>query len=151
MSMIEDRIEVFINGVIHYFNHVSENDVNVGAPYLIENKTPTAHDYTGIISITGPWKGCVYFTAPGILVKHMLLKLGESDTSVSNILDMVGEVANTVSGNARREFGRDFLISVPVVIEGKPSGIHLPADLRSYVIPIQWKSYKAAVVVCLQS
>ena len=40
------------------------------------------------------------------------------DTSVDNILDLVGEVANTISGNARKVFGREFLISVPVMIEG---------------------------------
>lgn len=148
--MSENTIQVFIDGAIRYFEHTSDKDVTVGTPYLIENDQPAAHDYTGIISITGPWKGCVYFTAPGILVKHLLMSIGEPDTTEENILDLVGEVANTISGNARREFGSDFVISVPIVIQGKPSAIHLPANLRSYVIPITWKSYKAAVVVCLQ-
>ena len=49
------------------------------------------------------------------------------------LVDLVGEVANTISGNARYVFGKDFMISVPVVIEGAPSSIHLPKDLRSYV------------------
>lgn len=149
--MTENTIQIFIDGVVRYFSHTPDKEVTVGTPYLIENKSPAAHDYTGVISITGPWQGCVYFTAPGILVKHLLMSIGENDTSNDNILDMVGEVANTISGNARREFGSEFMISVPIVIEGKPSAIHLPADLRSYVIPITWKSYKAAVVVCLQS
>lgn len=148
--MSENTIQVFIDGVVRYFEHTSDKDVTVGTPYLIENNQPAAHDYTGIISITGPWRGCVYFTAPAILVKHLLMSIGEPDTTEENILDLVGEVANTISGNARREFGSDFVISVPIVIEGKPSGIHLPSNLRSYVIPITWKSYKAAVVVCLQ-
>lgn len=149
--MSEKTIEVFIDGVTRYFEHTSDKDVIIGTPYLVENKQPAAHDYTGIISITGPLRGCVYFTAPTILVKHLLMSIGEPDTSEDNILDLVGEVANTVAGNARREFGSEFVISVPVVISGQPSGIHLPAELRSYVIPITWKSYKAAVCVCLQS
>jgi len=149
--MTEDTISVFIDGVVRYFNHTSDKDVSVGTPYLVGNKSPASHDYTGIISITGPLRGCVYFTAPKILVKHLLMSIGEPDTGEANILDLVGEVANTIAGNARRSFGSEFVISVPIVIEGEPSTIHLPADLRSYVIPIQWKSYKAAVVVCLQS
>ena len=46
------------------------------------------------------------------------------DTSVDNILDLVGEVANTISGNARKVFGREFLISVPVMIEGAVDKIY---------------------------
>jgi chemotaxis protein CheX len=95
-------------------------------------------------------KGCVYFTAPLMLLKHLLLSMGESDTREEHIVDLVGEVANTISGNARSEFGKDFMISVPLVIEGAPSNIHLPKELRSYVIPVYWKSYSAAIVLCFE-
>jgi len=148
--MFEDTLKVFIDGVINYFQHTSDKDVKVGSPYLVDNSQPTAFDYTGIIGISGPQKGTVYFTAPTILMKHLLLSIGEKDTSQANILDLVGEVANTISGNARTEFGHDFMISVPIMIEGAPGQIHLPEHLRSYVIPIYWKAYSAAVVVCLE-
>lgn len=148
--MSEQALKVFIDGVVTYFQHTSDKDVKVGAPYLIDNSQPTAFDYTGIIGISGPYKGSVYFTAPKILLTHLLLSLGEKDTSVANIMDLVGEVANTISGNARTEFGQDFMISVPVMVEGAPDAIHLPKELRSYVIPVYWKAYSAAVVVCLE-
>lgn len=148
--MSEQALKVFIEGVINYFKHTSDKDVKVGTPYLIENTQPTAFDYTGIIGVSGPYKGTVYFTAPRILLTHLLLSVGEDDTSLANIMDIVGEVANTISGNARTEFGKEFMISVPVMVEGAPSGIHLPDHLRSYVIPIYWKAYSAAVVVCLE-
>jgi len=148
--MSEQAIKVFIDGVVNYFGHTSDKDVKVGTPYLVENTQPTAFDYTGVIGISGPYKGTVYFTAPSILLKHLLLSIGEEDTSLENIMDIVGEVANTISGNARTEFGKEFMISVPVMVKGAPSGIHLPPDLRSYVIPIYWKAYSAAVVVCLE-
>lgn len=148
--MTEPQLQVFIDAVIDYFAHTSDKQVSVGTPYLAENARPEASDYTGIIGISGPSRGCVYFTAPGILLKHLLLSLGENDTSTSNMVDLIGEVANTISGNARREFGKEFMISVPVVVEGAPSSIHLPEELRSYVIPFTWKSYHGAVVICLQ-
>lgn len=149
--MSEQTLQVFINGVIGYFKHTSDKDVKVGSPYLIENTSPAAFDFTGIIGVSGPYRGTVYFTAPRALLTHLLLSLGERDTSIDNILDLVGEVANTISGNARAEFGQEFLISVPVVVEGMPSKIHLPKHLRSYVIPVYWKAYSAAVVICLET
>lgn len=148
--MSEGALKVFIDGVVNYFQHTSDKDVKVGSPYLVENRDPESFDFTGIIGISGPYRGTVYFTAPKILLRHLLLSLGEQDTSHENILDLVGEVANTISGNARAEFGQEFMISVPVMIEGAPSKIQLPEELRSYVIPIYWKSYNAAVVICLE-
>lgn len=147
--MSEETLQVFIDGVVRYFEHTSDKEVHVGTPYLVSNKAPIAMDYTGLIGISGPTKGCIYFTAPSVLLKHLLLSIGETETNAHYMMDLVGEVANTISGNARRELGKDFMISVPMVIEGKPSAIHLPQKLRSYVIPITWKSYTAAVAICL--
>jgi chemotaxis protein CheX len=148
--MPEENIQIFIDGVIRYFNHTPEKEVHVGTPYLAEKESPTAMDMTGLIGVSGPNKGCVYFSAPRVFLKHLLLSLGENDTSEANLIDMVGEVANTIAGNARSSLGKDFMISVPVVIEGQPSSIHLPKNSRAYIIPINWKSYTAAVAICLE-
>jgi len=148
--MPQETLQVFIDGVVRYFHHTNDRDVKVGTPYLAENNNPAAYDVTGIIGISGPYRGCVYFTAPRILLKHLLLSIGELDTSNEHIFDLVGEVANTISGNARSSFGHEFMISVPVMIEGAPNQIHLPEQLRSYVIPVYWKAYHAAVVICLE-
>lgn len=149
--MSEDNLRIFIDSIVRYFAHTSDSLVKVGTPYLANNKSAKAMDYSGIIGISGNHRGCVYFTAPKMLLKHLLLSLGENDTCEENLLDMIGEVSNTLSGNARRELGKNFVISVPAVIEGVPSETHLPKDLRSYVIPIVWKGYTAAVVICLKS
>lgn len=149
--MSEETLQVFIDGAIRFFEHTNDKEVKVGTPYLVENNSPAAYDLTGIIGISGPYRGCVYFTAPRILLKHLLLSIGETDTRSENLFDLVGEVANTISGNARSTFGQEFMISVPIMLEGAPSHIHLPKNLRSYVIPIYWKAYHAAVVICLES
>lgn len=148
--MKEEKIQVFIDGVNRYFNEVNRLNIDIGTPYLVENEKPKAHDYTGIIGISGGrYKGCVYFTAPQVLLKHILLSMHEEDNSDDNMRDLVGEIANTISGNARSEFGENFMISVPVVIAGAPDDIYLPKDSRSYVIPLKYKNYHAAIVVCL--
>ncbi len=146
----EEKIQVFIDGVNRFFNDVNNINAEVGTPYLVENENPKAHDFTGIIGVSGPYRGCVYFTAPKVLLRHILLSIGETESNEASMLDLVGEIANTISGNARTEYGETFMISVPMVIQGAPSGIYLPRDARSYVIPVTWNQYTAAIVVCLQ-
>jgi len=78
-------------------------------------KTP-APTNTRASSNFGARKGIVYFTAPRGMLTVLLMRMQETDTSDENIKDLVGEVANTISGNARRDFGKNFVISVPVII-----------------------------------
>lgn len=149
--MIEEkRFQVFIDSVNRYFNDVNNVDVEVGTPYLVENNAPTTQDYTGIIGISGPYRGSVYFTAPQVLLKNLLMSLQEPDSSEENLLDLIGEIANTIAGNARSEYGAEFMISVPLVVKGAPDKIHLPKTSRSFVIPIGWKRYTAAIVISLE-
>ena len=105
--------------------------------------------FTGIIGISGARKGIVYFTAPRGMLTVLLMRMQETDTSDENIKDLVGEVANTISGNARRDFGKNFVISVPVVIAHDAEKLTAP-HTRSYVIPINWRTHSAKLVVCLE-
>jgi chemotaxis protein CheX len=147
--MIEKKLQVFIDGIVNYFNHTSDKSIAVGVPYLLSLDESIPGDYTGVISISGAYTGCCYFTAPTILLKHLVMSLGEKDTSEAMLLDAAGEVANTLSGNARKQLGRDFIISVPTVIRGAHQVIDVPEQQRIYAIPIQWHAYKALLGVCL--
>ncbi len=148
--MKEDKIQVFIDGINRYFNEVYQLGIEVGTPYLVENTLPKAEDFTGIIGISGDvYRGCVYFTASSAILKQLLM-LMQAESNDQNMRDLVGEIANTISGNARSEFGEDFMISVPVVISGVLDNIYLPQDEHSYVIPLTFKNYVAAIVVSLQ-
>jgi len=51
---------------------------------------------------------------------------------------------------SRRDFGKDFMISVPTVIAGEPEKVATPDNTRSFVIPINWRSHSAQLVVCLE-
>ena len=148
--MNTEEITTFIDGAKNYFNTVSDTAVNIGTPFLIEPENTPAYDFTSIIGISGVRKGCVYFSAPRVLLRDLLMKLGEPSTDQSLLGDVVGEVANTISGNARGTFGSDFMISVPVVVTGKPESIQLPKRLQPYVIPITWNQYKASLVVAIE-
>ena len=148
--MNENDLNVFIDGATNYFKQMSDRPAVVETPYLEENGAAVSHEFTGIIGISGKKKGCVYFTAPVSLLKHLLLTIGELDTSQDALSDLVGEVANTIAGNARSYFGSEFMISVPIVVQGKTEGIKLPTDSRAYVIPMTWRKHEAAIVVSLE-
>ena len=148
--MIDKKLHIFIDSVVNYFNHMGSNiEATVGSPYLIDSVDHINSDYTGCITVTGAFQGFCYFATPTILIKHLIMSLGESDTSEEMMLDAVGEVANTLSGNARESLGKDFIISVPEVVKGQPQEDQQHKEQRVYAIPITWKSYKAVLAVCL--
>jgi chemotaxis protein CheX len=147
--MDDQDIQVFITGVRRYFESLRPDSGVVIEPPFIKDQERPLLEYTGIIEISGKAHGAVCFTANGLMLKNILGFLNESPGSQEMLRDLVGEIANTLSGNAREEFGRDFLISVPVVATGNDSKFRLPEDSRNYVIPIIWQSEKAYLLVCL--
>jgi Chemotaxis phosphatase CheX len=90
---------------------VTRLSAEVGTPYLSETNETLAYDMTGIIGISGGRKGVVYFTAPTNMLRSVLINMGERDVTHDMRLDLVGEIANTIAGNARAEFGSEFRAS----------------------------------------
>ena len=73
-------------------------------------------DYQGLIELDGKYQGSVAFSAPRGLLSHVLLLMGERDYSDASHRDIVGEIANQMSGYARRHFGESMEISPPRVL-----------------------------------
>lgn len=148
--MLEEQdIRAFVYGTTNYFEVAAQQAASVGSPFLVTQGAPEIHDYTGVISVSGRRSGIVYFSAPRGMLTVLLMKMNESNVTHENLRDLVGEVANTISGNVRRDFGKDFVISVPTVVTGNSEPIALPPDCRPVVIPINWRSHAAKLVVCL--
>jgi len=145
----ESEIRTFVDGATRYFEVSAQQAATVGSPYLVTDGNPGAYDYTGIIGISGARKGIVYFSAPRGMLAVLLMRMHETDTSDENFKDLVGEVANTISGNARRDFGRNFVISVPTIVANDLEKVTAPYS-KSYVIPINWRKHSAKLVVCLE-
>lgn len=148
--MKKQKLQAFLNIITHYFEQLSDEDLVVDTPYLLENEQPKLYDYTGVIEISGSKQGVVCFSATHELLSCILEGMGESNTSEDMFMDLVGEVANTIAGNARIEFGAKFHISVPFVFKGEPQSVILPKGERSFIIPIMWRSKVGEIVVCLQ-
>jgi chemotaxis protein CheX len=148
--MESNEITEFVDTTITFFTEISGEPAKCGIPFVKSND-PVVLQFTGLIGITGKRKGSIYYTAGKEQLEALAkIMLDLADVSNEDMKDLVGEVANTVSGNLRQSFGSDFQISVPVVVEGPAKDIKMPKDIDTYVLPINWRDYESFLVVCLE-
>lgn len=148
--MNETDLHFFIDSTVNYFEEITGEQAVTGIPYL-KGKEPVVLDFSGIIGISGKRKGCVYITTSRDMLKNLAtIILEDHEATLETVKDLTGEIANTISGNVREAYGSSFMISVPVVIEGRAKDIRLPENVQTFVIPITWKEFKSFLVVCLE-
>lgn len=145
-----EDIEVFSEAITHFFNTSTGETANVRSAYLIEHGPAVLwNDFNGLIEISGAYTGSVCFSAPRALLSHVLLKMGESVFTDDRHADIVGEIANTLSGRARRHFGEGLSIAPPRLLNyGEQSLPNISGNLP-YAIPLGWHGYEASLVVQL--
>ena len=148
--MKDENLAVFVDALANYFETTTDASANIGTPFLIKNINEYLDDFTGIIGITGNHKGSVFYTTPKRMAIQLISSMGLMTTKDSKLMDLVGEVCNTISGNARREFGEDFMLSVPLVLQGKGSDIAVSNVASIYVIPIVWNDSKSHLIINLE-
>lgn len=145
-----EDIRIFSDAAGAFFEHSTRRPARVRTAYLLESPEPVVwDDYQGVIQLIGRYRGSVGFSASRGLLTHVLLLMGERDYSESSHCDIVGEIANQMSGYARRHFGETMEISPPRVLKRKgPPDISARDDEGTpFVIPLSWDSYEAHLVV----
>ncbi len=147
--MNETDLQKFIEIAVNYFDGFGVGPAAVSPPHLKTDRNSIS-DFTGVIGISGSHRGAVYFTATEPLLRTALRALGEEHPTANLCADLVGEIANTIAANSRSHFGSSFMISVPVVLRGRPDEIRLPQDLRTFIIPIHWSGASAHLLICLE-
>ena len=144
--MKEDELRIFIKGVMNYFTQFEGAKHAVGIPYPEQNNFIFL-DYSGIIGVVGERKGCIYVTTSAAMLDELIKEMGLGEANDELRLDVIGEFANNIAGNAESFFGRNFRISTPKVITGSVDNINLPLNLPVFTIPFEWKSQKSYLVV----
>jgi len=143
-----EDIRVFSDAASAFFLQSTRSKAAVRTAYLMDTTDCVVwNDYQGLIRLEGSYRGSVAFSAPRGLLSHVLLLLGESDYSEASHRDIVGEIANQMSGYARRHFGEGMQISPPEVLNrrnGEPAAV---AGGSPFVIPLLWDRYEAHLVV----
>ena len=150
--MVEKALDTFIKTILNYFDSTYNIGVDIGTPYLVNDLSDLKGDYSGVIDISGRFSGHCYFSTPTSLLKRVLEKLNIKSAEIESdmvLQDIAGEIANTLSGNARAELGEDFIISIPKVYRGKNILEAFSEDKRTYAIPIKLETEKAYLGVTL--
>lgn len=149
-DMTDAELKIFINAVTGYFAQLTHAPAMIRSAYLADGTIPH-FDFTGLITVSGRYRGCVYFSTSADALRDLLAEFSEPDRQEENLLDAVGEIANTIAGNARKHFGKDLEISVPVTIRGVPEQIKPAIRARPFAIQLSWSNHDAVVVVDLAS
>ncbi|MFQ3669935.1 MAG: chemotaxis protein CheX [Verrucomicrobiia bacterium] len=145
--MIEQQLKSFIDVAEGYFRKVTPDGAQLMPP-AIHFQGHELMDYTGIIQISGLTEGLVYITAPTEMLVELTQSLGDSNTDPDNLSDLIGEIANTISSNSRRDFGPQFKVSVPKVAR-RGQDFPFPLPPASFVIPIRWRNHQCELVIAL--
>jgi len=147
-SLQETELKLFIDSVRRYFQVITKQEPQITSAFLGTGDVE-GHDFNGIVTFSGSYNGHVIVSMPPQLVRELLLLQGETDLSEGNLLDAVGEVANTLGGNARKTLGAGLHISVPVKLHGS-SGIRARVRKHPYVITLRWNHQPALVCVDME-
>ena len=148
--MTESQLRAFIQVVVDYFSGLPTEGARMGIPYMREGDTILL-DHTGLIGISGAQRGGIYVTAGEDMLRELAtIILGEGELSTDDLVDMVGELTNTIAGNVRKSFGSGFMISVPIVLRGRPDDILMKLRPPVFVIPIEWQQHKLYLSVGLE-
>jgi chemotaxis protein CheX len=148
--MKDEDLRPFVSGTANYFVQVGSIAAEIDTPFVKEKHDRVMSDFSAIIGVTGSQRGCVYYTAPREMLKSLVKRLGEADLSDEICADYVGEIANTISGNAREELGSGFKISSPKLFRGIEEEVQFPSDAPAFVVPILWAGYRSALIICLR-
>lgn len=144
------NIQVFVEGIEHYFAKLTNEPAITQKPVLIDDITQYIYDYTGVIGISGSHQGAIFFSSSKGLLAELLTALEITGINEVKKMDLVGEVSNTISGNARSKLGGKFMVSPPVILKGKSEKMQVPHIEENYVIAIAWKGHKANLIVSLE-
>ncbi len=145
-----EDIKVFSDAAGAFFEQSTRKKASVRTAYLLDSQEQAIwDDYQGVIRLEGRYRGTVAFSAPRGLLSHVLLLMGERGYSDASHRDIVGEIANQMSGYARRHFGESMQISPPQVLTHRePRAVERGTGVP-VVIPIAWERYEAHLVVCM--
>jgi chemotaxis protein CheX len=147
-TLNEGELKLFVDSVRRYFQVITRQEPQITSAFLATGDLD-AFDYNGIVSFSGAYNGHVMVSMPAALLKELLLLQSETDLSDGNLLDAVGEIANTLGGNARKALGPTLNISVPIKLHGG-SGLKARVRKHPYVITLRWNHQPALVCVDME-
>ncbi|MES2980025.1 MAG: chemotaxis protein CheX [Pseudomonadota bacterium] len=150
-TLNETDLKLFVDSIRNYLKVTTRQEPQITSAFLGTGDVE-GFEYNGVVTFSGSHNGHVVVSMPGKLVREILLLQHETDLSDSNLLDAVGEIANTLAGNARKALGPELEISVPLKMQGSAGAQGMRARVRKhpYVITLRWSVHSAMVCVDME-
>ena len=147
-TLSESELRLFVDSVRRYFDTTTAQTPQITSAFLGTAPVPS-HQFTGTVQFSGSYHGQVLVSMPSPLLRELLVLQHATDFSDANLLDAVGEIANTLAGNARKALGEGLKISVPTTRQGS-ADLHPTVRLHPYAITLRWNHQPALVLVDME-
>lgn len=147
-NVSENDLRLFVDSIKSYLQVTTRQEPHITSAFLGTGEVQ-GFEFNGVVAFSGSYNGSVVVSMPGAMLRELLVLQHESDMSDGNLLDAVGEIANTVAGNARKTLGAGLGISVPVKIHGAPS-TKTRVRKHPFVITLRWGRHEALVCVDIE-
>ena len=147
-NVSENDLRLFIDSIKSYLLVTTRQEPQITSAFLGTGDV-LGLEFNGIVTFSGSYSGSVMVSMPGNMLRELLVLQHESDMSDGNLLDAVGEIANTVAGNARKTLGSGLGISVPVKVQGAP-GMKNRVRKHPFMITLRWSHHQALVCVDME-
>lgn len=132
-------INPFISSINAVFRTMVHVDVKIGKPHMVVDPG-TRSDVSGVIGFSGQASGCVVLSFPLAVARQVTSSFAGAslDENHPDFADAVGELANMVAGNAKKDFeGMNVSISLPSVIIGTGHLVSKSQTCSRLVIPVE--------------
>jgi chemotaxis protein CheX len=152
LKIKDEDVKALIDCIERYFLNAKDVKPEFGVPYNLDPKAAKQplYDFTGHIGITGSHKGGLVITCEQKMVADLVTAvLGTENPGEDETIPMIGEMANTIAGNARVHFGASFDISVPSVVIGVPEEFKFLLAEPTLVIPFSWMGDSGNLIIGL--
>lgn len=146
-------INPFLSSMLNVMSTMAQMELTPEKPKLKSDDIAKG-DVSGLIGmVSDQAKGSLSITYEGSLAIATMKKMvGEGPDEVNDeIIDLVGEITNMVTGGAKRmlsEKGFEFDMATPMVVSGKDHTIHHKAEGPVVIIALGSPHGKAYIEFC---
>lgn len=149
-SLNEEELKFFVDSVRIFFKKTVQSEPEITSAFL-GTVDIEGYEFNGIVTLSGSYDGQIIVSMPKQMLREILLLQQEVNLDDNNLLDIVGEIANTFAGNARKKLshGDALTVSVPIKLQGTNK---TKARVRKhpYMIVLSWNKYPALVCVDIE-
>jgi len=149
-------INPFIASLLNVLNTMAQIKLNPGKPRIKKDEVARG-DVSGLMGmVSSQTKGSFAVTFDESLALAIMENmLGDKVDKIDNeVIDMVGEITNMVTGGAKRilaDKGFDFDMSTPIVVSGKSHTITHKAEGAKLLLPLESPHGSAFIEICFDS